>query len=387
MSAAGTWAGGSGRVSLARATLVHEWRRFLPAVLAVAFSGLLVIVQLGLLLGMFATVSTIVDRSRADLWVIEGLTVSFDLARPMPARIEMHLRAHRYVETVQQLTYVWSDWRRPDGGKVTIFVVGIDVTARSLSTPTTFADGLRERLRPLGSVVIDATDADKLGVGVGDVAEINGHRVRVAGTTTGIRAVGGADVFASLATAALVSPPEHDDAASYFLIKLTDPARSEAVQAELQPQGEQPPWRILTPGQFSQASQLYWLGESGAGAGFAFSAFLALLVGVAITSQTLRGALLAQVREYAMLRALGVPTRALRAVVLEQALWVGVAGPVVTAALTAAIAFAAGAAQVAILFSWWGVATTAAFILAIAGASSWLALAPLYATQPADLLR
>ena len=35
-------------VSLARATLRHEWRRFLAAVLAVAFSGLLVLVQLGL---------------------------------------------------------------------------------------------------------------------------------------------------------------------------------------------------------------------------------------------------------------------------------------------------------------------------------------------------
>lgn len=386
MSATGAGSGGARRVSLARATLAHEWRRFLPAVLAVAFSGLLVIVQLGLLLGMFRTVSTVIERARADLWAIEGRTVSFDLARPMPARIEMRLRAHPQVETVQQLTYAWADWRRPDGGKVAVYVVGIDVSARSLSAPTTFNQDLRDGLRPLGSVVIDVVDADKLGVGVGDVAEINGHRVTVAGTTTGMRTVGGANVFASRTTAALISP-EQDDAASYFLIALKDPDRSGALQAELQPEGEQPPWRIMTPSEFSQASQLYWLAESGAGAGFAFSAVLGLLVGIAITSQTLRGALLAQLREYATLRALGVPVRALRAVVLEQALWVGVGGVVVTAALAVLLALAADAVEVAILFPWWGVTATALFMIAIACAAGWLALAPLYATEPADLLR
>ena len=53
-------------VSLARATLLHEWRRFLAAVLAVAFSGLLVLVQLALLVGMFGTVAVYIDESNAE---------------------------------------------------------------------------------------------------------------------------------------------------------------------------------------------------------------------------------------------------------------------------------------------------------------------------------
>ena len=56
-------------VSLARASLRYEAKRFLPAALAVAFSGLLMLVQLGLLLGMFGTVSTVIDYAKADLWV------------------------------------------------------------------------------------------------------------------------------------------------------------------------------------------------------------------------------------------------------------------------------------------------------------------------------
>ena len=74
-------------VSLARATLVYEWRRFLAAMLAVAFSGLLVLVQLGLLVGMFGTVAVYIDESDAELWVGFAGTQSVDLGKPFNAQV------------------------------------------------------------------------------------------------------------------------------------------------------------------------------------------------------------------------------------------------------------------------------------------------------------
>ncbi len=56
-------------VSLARSSLIYEWHRYLAAVLAVSFSGLLILIQLALLLGMFGTVSAYIDQSEAELWV------------------------------------------------------------------------------------------------------------------------------------------------------------------------------------------------------------------------------------------------------------------------------------------------------------------------------
>lgn len=134
-------------------------------------------------------------------------------------------------------------------------------------------------------------------------------------------------------------------------------------------------------------SQTYWLFESGAGAGFGFSTVLGLLVGVTITSQTLRGVILATLREYATLRALGISLSALRAVVMEQAFWVGVAGLLVTAGLTLGVWLAASASAVAIVFPWWTLASATVFTLAVALASGLLALQPLYRTEPAELLR
>ena len=100
-------------VSLARASLIYEWRRFLPAVLAVAFAGLLVQVQLSLLLGMFSSVGVYIDRSSADLWVGYPATQSVDMARPIPGKTENSLWAHPEVTSVERFTWIWRTGSAP----------------------------------------------------------------------------------------------------------------------------------------------------------------------------------------------------------------------------------------------------------------------------------
>ena len=56
-------------MSFSLATLWYERQRYLPGVLAVAFSALLIALQCGLLLGLFSITSIPVDHTRADIWV------------------------------------------------------------------------------------------------------------------------------------------------------------------------------------------------------------------------------------------------------------------------------------------------------------------------------
>ena len=53
---------------------------------------------------------------------------------------------------------------------------------------------------------------------------------------------------------------------------------------------------------------------------------LALLVGLAVTSETLYAAVLAQSKEFAVLEALGIPRRHVVGLVLAQSFWLGVGG-------------------------------------------------------------
>lgn len=376
-------------VSLARAMLRYEWKRFLPALLAVAFAGTLVLVQIGLLLGMFSTVSTVVDRSRADLWVGFPNTPSFDLGRGISLRQESILRLHPDVAAVEPMVMGYADWRGPRGTPVSAVIIGLDIHERSLGVPKTFSSALRQALQEPDAIVVDEIDIDKLGARLGEVGEINGKRAKIAGLTSGFRNIGGAYIFCSVSTAWRIMGMLglEPDFSTYLLVKLRHPSRAERVRDDLQPPGERPPFSVWTSEEFSTRSQMYWLTESGAGASFGFSSLLALIVGIVITSQTLIAAVISSLREYATLRALGVARRALALVVLEQSFWIGLLGLAVAGLLTFLVWALAVTYDIDMVLPWWSIAATVIVTLAVALGSGLLALRTLFRLEPAELLR
>lgn len=375
-------------VSLARKTLVYEWRRFAAAVAALAFSGLLMLVQAGLLYGMFESFSLPVDRARAELWVTAPNVQSFDQSTVVAARFEGRLWAHPDVVAVEGATEGGGDWRTGDGRKQSVYIIGVDTRSGSLTQLRGISDALREALRQPATVVVDRADLGKLGVAVGGSAEINGQRVQVVGTVEGFRTSYGANIFASPATLRLLSGNDPSiEGPPRFLVRLRPGADAAAVRDALQPGGESPPFQVWLQDELSAASKSFWLAESGSGASFGFSMLLATLVGVGVTSQTLRAAVLATLKEYAALRALGVRMGRLRLIVLEQSLWVAAVGLVALTLVTLAIDQLAAAMAVPMLFPWWVSLCTALFVLVVAAVSGLLALRVLAGTEPADLLR
>lgn len=377
-------------ISLARATLRHEWRRFLPAVMAVTFAGLLVLVQIGLLLGMFGTVSIMVDQSTADVWMGYRNLPSVDFGRDIPMLHDANLRERAEVRQVEHMQFSGGDWRTPSGAVLTAFVIGIDTRPDALGMARMLTREQRALLDEPDAILIGEADTGKLEVAVGDTAEIAGKRVRVVGIVENLRAIGSVNVIASLATARrLLSLQEREpDMATFALARLADPAQAEAVRDALQAPGRTVTrFGAWTAEELSTRSQAYWLLESGAGAGSAFASLLGLVVGAVITSQTLYAAIVGSIREYATLRALGVPGRSLRAVVLEQSLWVGVLGLLLTGVAGVATTWLADAFHVAMRIPLWAIGGTAVLVLGIALLSGLIALRSLNRAEPATLLR
>jgi putative ABC transport system permease protein len=118
-----------------------------------------------------------------------------------------------------------------------------------------------------------------------------------------------------------------------------------------------------------------------------FSVFLGFLIGVGITSQTLRGAILASIKEFASLRALGVSVGSLRMVILELSFWVGIAGLIATAIMTWLVWFLGSHNGMPMGFPTPWVVGVTILLLVISAASGLLALGILKRSQPADLLR
>src|SRR5687768_8267575 len=102
-------------MSYALNTIWFERQRFLPAVLAVAFSAILIAVQAGLMLGLFSTVSVPVDTARADLWVGYPGVRSVDLARPIPERWATRVAAQPEVGRVEPYAVGFALWLKTTG--------------------------------------------------------------------------------------------------------------------------------------------------------------------------------------------------------------------------------------------------------------------------------
>lgn len=374
------------RLSLARATLLHEWKRFLAAGLAVTFSGLLLLVQVGLLLGLFESVSVMVDKSRADLWVGFRNLESVDMGRPIPLAAEALVLRHPQVAALEPLALTQGEWRKPDGTKVFAILHGISLAPSGMAFSRMLSPELREALREPGSVVLDVADVTKMGAAVGGTAELNGRRVKVVGTVKGLRGIGSVNLLASLATVRRLEG-QVNGKATYYLARLSPEADPLKVSRDLEEDGRRRAFQAYPAKAFSVNSQVYWLLESGAGLGTLFSVILGLMVGVAITSQVLMSTVLSYAREYATLRALGVSLSALRKVVLEQAAWIGSVGVALTWVLVLLLRPIAQHLNVAMVHPWWSFAITGCLVVGIALGSGLMALRSLRQADPATLLR
>lgn len=375
-------------MSLARTVLRFEWRRFLPALLSVSFAGLLMLVQLGLLAGMFGTVTVLADRSRAALWITAAAAHSIDQSADIPASLAAFVQSNPEVLQAEPLLLHDARWRSGDTVQP-VTLVGLRPDPEALSCLAPLQASLCVALAEPGTVVVDRSEAGKLGARVGDRIEIDGHRLRLIGLSEGLRSIGSTYVFLSQQTLRSLVEREADssETTSFVLAALRPGADADLAAAQLNqllPVNVAHAW---TRQQLSSASQRWWLLESGVGAGFLFSTALGLLIAVVITSQTLRGVVLSQLREYAVFRAIGVSPARLGAVIVEQAAWIGLLGGLLMLVAVAVILPLTARLQVPFALGGIGIAVAVAIGLVTAIGSGLMALRELYRLQPAELLR
>lgn len=370
-------------MSFTLATLWHGRQRFIPAVLAVAFSALLVALQCGLILGALSIVSLPVDNTSAHIWVGAPELVSVDVGQPIPASWRARCNMPE-VERSELFVRGVPLWHKPSGGSELCIVIGSRLHEGALGCMRQLTPELRARLSEPGSVVVDAEDLGRLGLrGIGETGEIAGQRVRVVGLVRGLKGLTGPHVFCSLETGQRLlrlSP----DQATFLLVRCR---RGEDVPKVVQQLAKYPEMTVLAASDLSMRSQCHWLLKTGAGVALGLAGALGLLVGAVITSQTLYAATVMALREYAVLRALGIPRWRLAACVLTQALWIGLAGIALALPIIFSLIPVGGALGANVILPLWLLGTTITVTLGVAMISGLTALRSLRLVEPAILLR
>jgi putative ABC transport system permease protein len=329
-------------MSYALTTIWFERNRFFPAVLAVAFSAILIAVQGGLVIGLLSMMSVPVDKSTADVWVGYPGVQSVDLGRPIPERWQSRLAAQPEVERVETYIIAFSLWTRiasqttPAKPEVCT-VIGTRLDPHSIGA-VEFLRNDRELMTNLAepmTCAVDRAELGRLGIkGVGARVDIFGRNVRVVGLVHGYKSLGGPYVFCSLQTARAIVRYQRDET-TYILAKCRSQEDAKKVEEKL---ARYTQMSAFTHDEFSLRSRMHWLTTTNSGIAIGFTALLGLLVGSVVTSQTLYAATAASQREYSTMRAMGIPRWRLKMAVLAQSFWVGLLGVLCAAPVTLILA-------------------------------------------------
>jgi putative ABC transport system permease protein len=302
---------------LAYRNLFHDRLSLIVTLTGIVFSVVLVAVQCGLYIGSERMIAAMLDASKGDLWVVPLGTKSFDDPSLLIGHEKYAVLSTPGVADAEELVVGFAAWRKPKGGTTAVLMVGSDHDNGTLKPFNIVAGSLADLKQPF-SVAVDDTYFADLGVEkLGETAEVNGTRVKIAAVTHGIRSFTTLPyVFTSLNLARTLLDAGSNQS-SYTLVRLAPGADKETVRADLSTRLTDR--EIMNQSEFRSRSVDYWLFQTGAGSALIAGAALGMIVGVVIVAQTLYSSTKDHLNEFATLRALGASAGYIHKVILFQA--------------------------------------------------------------------
>lgn len=380
-------------MSLALSTLIYEWRRYLAAIIALALAGVLMLALGAMFIGMMQSFTITLDKSRAELIITSPKAQSSGGpgggSGSLPKRVVPLIYRHPAVVEVQDLPDDFGRFfgpNQPSPSMVNIMI--IDTSPNGLTLPDDFTDPMRRAIEEPYAVGVDVSAAKQLGVKLGDQATLNGRTVRVALMLDGYANAQLPSVVMSRQTQRLMGRA-NDEQLGLLMVRVKNNGKMkdiERIRDELNAMSDGL-YRAWTKPELTASTTKEMMSEGFIVILLTFLSAIGFIIGVVITWQTLRGAILANIKEFASLRALGVSIGQLRNVVMELSLWVGVLGIGAAALLMAGVAALAKMVNLPMGFEAGSVIQTGILLLLISIGSGVLTLGALKKGEPADLLK
>ncbi|MBK8837431.1 MAG: ABC transporter permease [Hyphomonadaceae bacterium] len=379
-------------MSLALSTLLFEWRRYLAAVIALALAGVLMLALSAMFIGILQSFTATIDKSRAQVIILPAAASS--LGGPgggggaLPKRTVPLIYRHPEVVEVQDPPGDFGRFFGPGQTNPTMVnVMVIDTSPNGVTLPDDFTDDMRRAIEPPYNVGVDSSAVKQLGVKLGDEASINGRTVRIALIMDGYANSQAPGVVMSRQTQRLMGSA-NDDTYGLLMVRIKNTSEKDIkrVVDELNAMADGQ-YKAWAKEALAAATVKDAMSEGLLAIILGFMSIIGFVIGVVITWQTLRGAILANIKEFASLRALGVSIGQLRGVVMELSFWVGILGIAASAVLMVGITFLAKSANIPMGFELGSSIQTGVLLLLISIMSGALTLGALKKGEPADLLK
>lgn len=286
---------------LALKTLVHEKTRLVITVSGVAFSTVLVLMQIGMYIGFMGNATNIIRHVDADIWITSKNIQCFDFVNPFPEeRINM-VRSHPEIQRAEKLILTMAMLKLPAGGVEQVQILGFNPDSGT-GAPWKMIEGGLNDVKGGRYMIMDKTSEQRLGtLNTGSIWELGGSRFKLVGLSKGIRNfINAPIVFMSYNHTQGLFPERQ---ASFIVAKARDRKGIDSIVKSLRQQMKDND--IYTREGFVYKTIMYWTVQTGMGMGFFLTAVLGLAVGGAIVGQTIYTNTMEHLREFGTLKAIG----------------------------------------------------------------------------------
>ncbi len=312
------------RIPFAWGQLTHQPLRLLAAIAGIAFSAILMFVQLGFKDALLLSAGVQINRMNGDLALISPQYEYMVASKVFPQRRLYQTLTVDGVESVNSVYCALAPWRNPWTRRESmIFMVGFRPNQGVLDLGS--ANDLLGQLRVGDNVLFDSLSRPEFGPVAKELAanrhvtaEIGGHHVEVVGTFSQGTSFGAdGTVIMSDRNYFRILPYQNPQAVNIGLIKLKpgyDPETVRAKIAQLLPDDV----LVLTHNGLVDRERLHW--ETVTPIGFIINSgvILGLVVGCIIVYQILYTDVTDHLGEFATLKAMGYRNRELSSIVIQE---------------------------------------------------------------------
>lgn len=313
------------KVDLGLKMLFHDRLRFALTTFGVAFSVMLVLVQVGIFEGLIGYASdTILPIREADLWVTSKNTQNIDFANDFPESLVDRVRSIDGVAQADNLLVNFLPIHLPNGSSDGVMVYGLSHYWR-WGVPWNVVSGHPLDLRRGPYLFLDDFATHRYGpFHIGEFREIVNQRFKIIGVVHGVRSFTTVPVaFLDFSRAQRLSDITLGKTA-YMLVRVTPGRDIQSVRKAIL---RRLPYNdVYTRAQWARKSQGYWIFKTGLGFNMGMIVFLGCLVGVVILGQTLYTTTMEHIREFGMVKAIGGTNGDIYRILLRQALVIAVSG-------------------------------------------------------------
>jgi len=374
--------------------LMGDTGKYLGIVAGVMFASLLIVEQTSMLFGILRQTYSGVTAVQADIWVMDPKVKSIDDSKPMADGELGRVRSVEGIAWAMPLYKGSTSAKLENGDTQMISLVGIDGTT-FIGGPTQMVEGKLSDLRTSDAVIVDAMSAhDKLAhvaadgtrvpLKLGDILEINDHRVRVIGFCQVARGFQSQSVIYTTYNRALEIAPTQRKNLSFIIAAAQAGKTPEEVAAKIA--------RITGLGAYSSQQFInktlhYFITETSVVISFGTSVFVAFLIGTLIAGQTFYNFTMDNLRHFGALKAMGASQGTIRMMILLQAGLVGFIGYGIGTGAACLLGWAMQDSVLTFSLPWYVLMIAGLAVVGISGFSALLSLGKVMKLEPGIVFR